>query len=245
MVTTGLVLAAGAGRRLRPHTDGLPKTLVQLEDGSTILDRILANFSAMGLTRASIVVGYCAEAIDARTSDLQSRYDLEIDLIVNDHPEDRNNAYSMWCARDAIVRGVLMSNGDTLHPPAVQRELLAEPRSRNICLAIDDIKVLGDEEMKVALDDRGVLQQISKALPHDSSGEYIGVALIPDTAAAQFIDALGHVWQNDASEYYEAAFQHLANIGVAVETRSIGVVDWIEVDTLDDLDRANALLCPS
>ena len=67
----GLVLAAGAGRRLRPHTDGLPKTLVALEDGSTVLDRILANFAAVGLTRASIVVGYCAEAIDTRLAELQ------------------------------------------------------------------------------------------------------------------------------------------------------------------------------
>ena len=81
--------------------------------------------------------------------------------------------------------------------------------------------------------------------PHYSSGEYIGVALIPENAASQLIAALEHIWQKDASEYYEAAFQHLATTGVEIETRSIGAVDWIEVDTLDDLDRANALLCPS
>ena len=166
----GLVLAAGAGRRLRPRTEGLPKTLVALDDGSTVLGRILANFAAVGLTRASIVVGYCADAIDSRITELQSRHNLQLDLIVNDHPEDRNNAYSLWCARDALARGVLMSNGDTLHPPGVQLSLLAEPRSGNICLAIDDVKVLGDEEMKVVLGDRGALEQISKGLPHSSSG---------------------------------------------------------------------------
>ena len=245
LVTTGLVLAAGAGRRLRPHTDGLPKTLVTLQDGTTVLDRILANFSAMHLTRASIVVGYCAEAITARAADLETRYQIEIELIVNDHPEDRNNAYSMWCARDALARGVLMANGDTLHPVEVQRCLLAEPWPQNICLAVDDVKVLGDEEMKVALSDAGALQNISKTLPHKSSGEYIGVALIPGSAAPLLIDALEHVWQQDSSQFYEAAFQRLVTSGVEIETRSIGTVDWIEIDTLDDLDRANALLCPS
>jgi choline kinase len=241
----GLVLAAGAGRRLRPHTDCLPKTLVTLDDGTTVLDRILGNFSASGLTRASIVVGYCADAVEARIDDLQSRYKVELELIVNDHPEDRNNAYSLWCARDALSRGVLMSNGDTLHPPTVQHRLLAEPFSHNICLAIDDVKVLGDEEMKVALGNQGALQHISKSLPHDSSGEYIGVALIPATAAPLLIDALERTWQQDASQFYEAAFQHLATTGAVIETRSIGTVDWIEIDTLEDLDRANVLLCRS
>ena len=69
--------------------------------------------------------------------------------------------------------------------------------------------------------------------------------MIPDTAAPLLIDALQHVWQRDSSEFYEAAFQHLVTSGVEIETRSIGTVDWIEIDTLDDLDRANALLCPS
>ncbi|MEA3186057.1 MAG: hypothetical protein QOJ74_2534 [Ilumatobacteraceae bacterium] len=241
----GLVLAAGAGRRLRPHTDHLPKTLVALDDGSTVLDHILDNFSASGLQRASIVVGYCAQAIERRVSDLESRHGLHIELIVNDHPEDRNNAYSLWCAREALARGVLLSNGDTLHPLSVQGVLLAQPGSGNICLAVDDMKVLGDEEMKVAINDEGVLQQISKGLPHDSSGEYIGVALLPAGAASQLTESLERTWQQDASQFYEAAFQDLATRGVAVETRSIGAVDWIEIDNLDDLRRANALLCRS
>jgi choline kinase len=241
----GLVLAAGAGRRLRPHTDHLPKTLVALDDGSTVLDHILDNFAASGLRRASIVVGYCADAIEAQLHDLQSRHGLNIDLIVNDHPEDRNNAYSLWCAREALSRGVLMSNGDTLHPPSVQDVLLSQRRSNCICLAVDDIKLLGDEEMKVSIDDDGLLQHISKGLPHSSSGEYIGVALVPADAAAQLIESLERTWQHDASQFYEAAFQDLATRGVAVQTRSIGAVDWVEIDNLDDLKRANALLCRS
>jgi NDP-sugar pyrophosphorylase family protein len=53
----GLVLAAGAGRRLRPYTDEVPKALVPLADGLTVLDVTLANFAEVGLTEAAIVVG--------------------------------------------------------------------------------------------------------------------------------------------------------------------------------------------
>ncbi|MGI8699442.1 MAG: sugar phosphate nucleotidyltransferase, partial [Mycobacteriales bacterium] len=39
----GLVLAAGAGRRLQPLTDALPKTLLPVAGEDTILHLALAN----------------------------------------------------------------------------------------------------------------------------------------------------------------------------------------------------------
>ena len=57
----GLVLAAGAGRRLRPYTDTLPKALVPVDGDTTIMDISLRNLAAAGLTDVTIVVGYRAE----------------------------------------------------------------------------------------------------------------------------------------------------------------------------------------
>lgn len=210
------------------------------------MDRILANFSRVGISRATIVVGYCASAILDRLDDLADRYDLQIEVVHNDHAEDRNNAYSLWCARDRLRRGVLLCNGDTLHPAQVQSTVLrkASPIT-NIRLAVDDMKALGDEEMKVSLDRASTLRDISKGLPHDSTGEYIGVALIPPSAAPGLIEALEHVWVDDHNSFYEAAFQRLADNGAVIEGCPIGQVDWIEIDSLDDLARANELICRS
>jgi len=242
---SGLVLAAGVGSRLRPHTDSLPKTLVPLGDGTTVLDRTLGNFAANGIERAAIVVGHCSEAIIDRLDELERRYALELDIVVNDHAIDRNNAYSLWCARDLIAGGVLLCNGDTLHPPSVQSRLLdGSDNASHVRLAIDDVKMLGDEEMKVILGNDGSLRRISKGLPHNSDGEYIGVALIPSSAADALIDSLERTWRGDGDQFYEAAFQDLADRGTTVETRSIGEINWIEIDSLDDLTRANGLVCP-
>ena len=55
-----MVLAAGAGRRLAPYTDTLPKTLVPVDGDRTILDIALANLKAAGLDDVAVVTGYAA-----------------------------------------------------------------------------------------------------------------------------------------------------------------------------------------
>ena len=59
----GLVLAAGAGRRLAPWTETVPKTLVPVDGDRTILDVSLANFARLG-TPDSVAhhLGRAAEA---------------------------------------------------------------------------------------------------------------------------------------------------------------------------------------
>ena len=54
----GMVLAAGAGRRLRPYTDTLPKALIPVAEDTAILDISLHNLAAVGLTDVVVVVGY-------------------------------------------------------------------------------------------------------------------------------------------------------------------------------------------
>jgi len=120
----GLVLAAGQGQRLRPDTDALPKTLLPVDGESTILDVILRNLAKVGLTDVALVAGYAADALIARVPDLEARHGLAIEIIRNDR-YDRNNAYSLWLARDAYAGGALLVNGDTVHPVDVEQTLLS------------------------------------------------------------------------------------------------------------------------
>src|SRR5689334_18664292 len=80
----GLVLAAGAGRRLRPYTDDLPKALVPIGGGMTVLESTLRNFADVGLTDAVIVVGYCADAIERRVDELHATTGVALHLVHND-----------------------------------------------------------------------------------------------------------------------------------------------------------------
>ncbi len=241
----GLVMAAGASRRLRPDTDHLPKTLLPVDGDATILDIALKNLAAVGLTDVVVLVGYAASAVAERVPALQRRHGVAIELVHNARAEEWNNAYSLWLAREHFGKGVLLVNGDTVHPVSVEQTLLAARAAgpgADLILALDNVKQLADEEMKVILDDRGQVKRISKMIdPADAHGEYIGATLIEAAAAGELADALESTWMADPSLYYEDGYQELADRGGAVAVAPIGTVEWVEVDDHRDLQRAREI----
>ncbi|MFD7261466.1 sugar phosphate nucleotidyltransferase [Streptomyces sp. NPDC059874] len=246
----GLVLAAGAGRRLRPYTDTLPKALVPVgpegdEESLTVLDLTLGNFAEVGLTEVAIVVGYRKEAVYERREALEAKYGVKITLIDNDKAEEWNNAYSLWCARDVLKQGVILANGDTVHPVSVERTLLAaRGNGQKIILALDTVKNLADEEMKVVTADGQGVRKITKLMdPADATGEYIGVTLIEPEAAEQLTEALKTTFERDPDLYYEDGYQQLVNDGFTIDVAPIGDVKWVEIDNHDDLAKGRTIAC--
>jgi choline kinase len=241
----GLVLAAGPGRRLHPLTEALPKTLLPLSDGRTILDLALANLRAAGLEDVVVVTGFAAERVEEQVPELERRHGVRLELLFNERAEEWNNAYSLWLARKVFTEGVLLVNGDTVHPRSVEETLLAA-RGADVLLAVDRQRELGKEAMKVTLSPAGTLQRISKEIdPTSADGEYIGVALVEPSGAEPLADALEATWRRDPSLYYEDGFQELADRGGEVHVAPIGAVDWVEVDDHGDLARARELAFPS
>lgn len=266
----GLVLAAGQGQRLRPDTDALPKTLLPVDGESTILDVILRNLAKVGLTDVALVAGYAADALIARVPDLEARHGLAIEIIRNDH-YDRNNAYSLWLARDAYARGALLVNGDTVHPVDVEQTLLsaatetasakmtqatpggavpAPGPAPEIILALDVTKQLTDEAMKVTLTGNATgtgqrtVYKITKQMPiADAHGEYIGATLIGAGVASDLAAALDETWRRDPNLYYEDGYQLLADQGVPVGVAPLPSLEWVEVDDHADLARAREVAC--
>jgi choline kinase len=276
-----MVLAAGTGRRLRPDTDGLPKALLPVAGETTILDIALRNLAAAGLTEVVIVVGYAAAAVADRVPGFERAYGITIELVHNERAVEWNNAYSLWLAREYFRCGVMLVNGDTVHPVTVEKTLLAasaaavsrsprlvsaaalasarrragfrsvtgtsngsrrEPLLGRLIIAIDDIKALAEEEMKVILDADRTLVQITKVMdPAHAHGEYMGVTLIEPAAAVALADCLETTWRRDPHLYYEDGFAEFSERGGTILAAPIGAVEWVEVDDHDDLRRAREI----
>ena len=239
-----MVLAAGAGRRLRPYTDTLPKALIPVDGDTTILDIALRNLAAVDLRDVVVVVGYAAAAVEERRESLEDRHGVRLTLVHNDKAEIWNNAYSMWTARDHMSDGVLMVNGDTVHPVSVEQTLL-EARGPGVLLAVDTAKALADEEMKVQVSPEGDLTRITKLMdPATAYGEYIGASLIEGSAVPALADALQATFERDPDLYYEDGYQEMADRGGRIRTVSIPEdTAWVEVDDHRDLERAREIAC--
>ena len=246
----GLVLAAGAGRRLRPYTDTLPKALVPVgaqdaPEAVSVLDLTLGNFAEIGLTEVAVIVGDRKEAVYERRAEFEEKYGLKLTLIDNDKAEEWNNAYSLWCGRDALKDGVILANGDTVHPVSVEKTLLAaRGDGKKIILALDTVKSLADEEMKVVVDPEKGMTRITKLMdPAEATGEYIGVTLIEGDAAEELADALRTTFERDPQLYYEDGYQELVDRGFRIDVAPIGDVDWVEIDNHEDLARGREIAC--
>jgi len=207
------------------------------------MDISLRNLAAAGLNEVTIVVGYCATAVEERVPAFQEKYGVKISLVHNDKAEEWNNAYSLWLARDHFAQGALMVNGDTVHPVSVEHTLLAG-RGPSILLAIDNLKKLADEEMKTVFNADGQLTKITKLMePADAFGEYIGANIIEPSTAGPLADALKATWERDPNLYYEDGYQEYANRGGEIRAATIGDIPWVEVDNHDDLAKARDIAC--
>jgi choline kinase len=237
----GLVLAAGAGRRLQPLTDDLPKALLPVLGEMSVLELTLRNFASSGIEHVVAVTGFAEHRIQALVPELQERCGVSLELVHNDRALVWNNAYSLWCARHFFGEGLLLCNGDTVHPQVVEQRVLSQ-RGPDLLLALDTEKVLGEEEMKVTLDQAGTMSRITKLMdPARADGEYIGMTVIEPAIATELADALRTTFERDPQLYYEDGYQELADRGVPVNVAPIGAVQWVEVDDHRDLARAREI----
>ena len=109
LITTALLLAAGAGTRLQPLTDDCPKCLTEVR-GVPILGRLVSCLLAQGFDRLVVVVGYRDEQI--RDYLASHAFGLTVDFIDCREYAATNNIYSLWQARDHIQEPFVLIESD-------------------------------------------------------------------------------------------------------------------------------------
>ncbi|HEX8421734.1 MAG TPA: NTP transferase domain-containing protein [Sphingomonas sp.] len=131
MITTGLLLAAGEGSRLRDVTPFKPLCPVA---GRALIDHALDGMAAAGLTRAIVSLGYGADAIAAH---LASRaWPIEVVTVMTDYRQP--NGVSALAARALVgAEGAVMAMCDHLVQPRHYRRLAKAGAGDGLRLGID------------------------------------------------------------------------------------------------------------
>ena len=233
-----VILAAGVSSRLRPLTDNTPKCLLKIGN-KTILERTLDNLISSGYDDIIIVTGYLEKQIKNFVA--LNYPQLKVTFIFNDKYESTNNIYSLWMTKDLVLDNqILLMDSDILFDKKIV-DILLKSKYDN-CLALKSDTNLGDEEIKVRLNDDKSIAEISKTVDlNHAIGESIGI----EKFSAEFTNKLFEILdrkiliENKVNIFYEAAFQAAINEGSKIYSVDIGSLKCIELDFAEDIDRAN------
>jgi choline kinase len=239
-----VVLAAGRGSRLGALGDATPKWLLPV-GGRTLADRQLEGIACAGACVASarVVVGHAAEAIEQELSARGGH----VGVVANPEYAELNNWWSLLRAlRELPDDGpVLLMNADLLADPEHVTEFI-EDAARGAAdglLAVDLVKPLNDESMKVSLTLDETLAAIGKVGIEGAAGEYIGMLMARGAALRRLRAVLeGFVGRPEAAnEWYEGAVGRTAAAGVPWHVWAMAPGAWVEIDDDADLEAAESL----
>jgi choline kinase len=226
-------------KRLRPLTDERPKCLLTVGQ-RTLLQRTVDGIIAAGISELVVVTGYRAQMI---RDFLTSHYpDLTIHFIDNPDYAHNNNIFSLWLTRPYTEgRDFLLLDSDILFDPQIIPAVLSAEGS---ALALNRHE-LGEEEIKVIVDEQNRVVEISKVCSIEQAiGESVGIEKMEADYSAALFRELEQMIEGEGliDIFYERAFERLIPQG-----HTFTVVDTtryfsIELDTVEDFENAKKLI---
>ena len=236
-ITTALLLAAGIGSRLYPLTQNEPKCLT-IVNAMSILERLLSNLNQHGFKRLVVVTGH----MENRIRDFLGNKvgNIAIDYIFSPLYETTNNIYSLWMAREVINEPFLLLESDLVFDESLLDAMLypdriavakVQPWMNGSCVTINKSQLV-----KAFLEDNA-----------DSFGKIkyktVNIYSISLTSWHCIVKKLDkRISDGKVNDYYETVFaEMIADGSLSLKIVSFDGKPWYEIDTLEDLAKAEKL----
>ncbi|MDI6644013.1 MAG: sugar phosphate nucleotidyltransferase [Methanobacteriaceae archaeon] len=110
--TVGMILCGGFGKRLRPLTESIPKPLIEMKEGYTILDKQLFDFKNADVEQVILLTGFLSDKIIERYG--ENYKGLQIDYVEEDEPLGTLNAIRMGMDHVDGDKQCVIRNGDVV-----------------------------------------------------------------------------------------------------------------------------------
>ncbi|MCH7493069.1 2,3-bisphosphoglycerate-independent phosphoglycerate mutase [Patescibacteria group bacterium] len=245
MTHKAIILAAGLGSRLKPLTEEVPKCLTEV-NGEPILEHNLKILEKNNITEVVIVIGYLGDVVKKITGNRLGR--LNISYITNDSYDRTNTMYSVWLAKEFLLQGTLLIEGDSIFDEKLITMLLNTPDSVSYWAA-DQFTEKFNGSMSIA-DTSGRIKEIR--IVHGKLRNYKN-NYYKSTGALKITAAYGkkfYQWLNDEVKkknvniYYDLVLaknlKHAPIKVCNVHTKA----RWYEIDNLADLRTAEKIFRP-
>ncbi|MEM3086493.1 MAG: sugar phosphate nucleotidyltransferase [Halobacteria archaeon] len=219
----GMVLCGGHGKRLMPLTQDIPKPLVELRPGYTILDRQLFDFSAANINRAILLTGHLGDKIEKRYG--KEFKGVKIEYSVEEEPKGTLFAIRQGMEMAGPGTEVVVRNGDVVADVNLMKMMAHHHRHRGGLKATMFVTRMRSPYGIVELEGERIRSFREKPMldQHINGGIYCLSPGIP-------MDGY------DRGEIEKTVFPALAQSGELGHYREEGF--WLAVDTVKELEEA-------
>ncbi|MFH7859756.1 MAG: sugar phosphate nucleotidyltransferase [Candidatus Aenigmatarchaeota archaeon] len=229
-----IILAAGKGTRLLPITETIPKGMLEITPGKTIIDLIISNLEEIGIKEIIIVTR-------PKFSHLfNERYGVRVKIVETEYEEFGNlhSLETVFKQLDIEDDEVLVIMSDHIFEVKMLRKLIErKKRGKLITICVDKNPpwYTIQEGLKIRLDESKVIDLGKDVPPHHGT----------DTGLFIFSKEIQPFIQEVINEYGPNA-EIITLLKRAKDLDLIGYVDvtgctWIDIDTPQDLEKAKEL----
>lgn len=215
-----IILAAGLGSRLRPITDNIPKSLVEVNN-KPLIETQIEYLNEIGIYNIIIVVGYLHD----KFSYLISKYNVE--LIFNPYYQNYNNIYTMSLVVDYLPNSYVIDADVYMCRNFLQKNIVNSTYFGGEKNTINEWKINFDINRRVdLLSYSNGYDDIMSGVSYWSNND----ALFLKDKLLEKMDSNPDTWMN---LYWDDIVKENIN-DINVFYNEISSDDWYEVDTLDD-----------
>lgn len=235
-----VILAAGLGIRIKPLSDKKPKAFLEIENVPLII-RSLNNLNKLGLEEIVIVVGYMEEYFKRRLG--KKFKQINITYVTNREYMNTGSMYSLSQTKGIINDNILLLESDLLYEKRALDFLMNSNDPNEILVA--PTSGSGDE-VYICVDKNNNLTNLGKNIENKdlAIGELVGISkLSKDFLNLLYKKAREDYDNNKKNFHYEEVIYKLSKT-YPIKCRLIHDLNWIEIDTINDLNRAKKVIYP-
>jgi len=229
-----IIPAAGLGKRLRPYTNSIPKSLLTINE-KPIIKHQLCDLPVEYIQKVIIILGYKGDKIKDYVRSLNLNY--PVTYYYNKKYENTNCAYSLLKAKDDMSEGFIIMNCDLLSKKDNILKLLKSdyPNAVNV-RKNDTLKT--DLQDVVIYNDKIIKWSLNLI---DANAEVMGPLKVCADDAEKVIDYFDFLSETEKEKMH--CFSLFSKLITKIDYQPVFVDDktWIEIDTPEDLEKGKLI----
>jgi glucose-1-phosphate thymidylyltransferase len=230
-----IILLAGFGKRMRPHTWSRPKPILKVA-GNTIVGHIIEIMAEILTDEVIFVVGYKGDQIESWIR--QNYPELNAHFVVQENP--LGQAHAVWLCRDYLdSRPVVVAFGDGI----IKAKFAAFPElDADVVLSVKEVEDPRRFGVAVLNDDGLVTRFIEKPPTKEHKLAVAGITWFRSgNQLFQALDTIIEKGRQTLGEYFMAdAYELLLEQGAKLRTMELE--QWADAGTPESLLSTNARL---